>query len=186
MKNVLYILAIFLITSCASGIGMGYVGATIIDIEGRSFVYGTLKDQKSILYKEFMIDAALATKEFRCGGNPNSSLKYLAEGYCPYTDNGVYPRDKDLDKICKLDDPNSLLYERRGVISYGDVVNFSCIKDNITEQVFYSAKSLTKETEKNMNQLSQYWGVSNADAYSVFSSPLFKTISRSPSVIAST
>ena len=185
MKYVLYVLAIFIVSSCATGVGLGYVGSTTIDIDGRTFVYGTLRDQKSILYKEFMIDAALATKEFRCGGNPNSPIDYLAEGYCPYTDNGVYPRDEDLDKICKLDDPKSLLYERKGEISYSNVVKFSCIKDNITEQVFITAKSLTKGIEKNMNQFTSnlnqvsQMGISlPTETFGVFYSPLFKSIKK--------
>lgn len=166
--------------SCAGSGAINYSGSgyNFINIEGKQYIYSPLKEQESIFYKKFILDVDSLKKEFSCGGNPNSPIDYMARLYCPYTDNGVYPRDIDLNNICKLNNPNSTLYERNGVIAYNSYVEFTCITDNTTEQIFYTARSLTKEVEKKMNQLSQMWGVKNEDAYAVFSSPLFKSIKK--------
>ena len=180
MRILSYLLTIFLITSC-TGMSLIYSQAqnvNQIEIDERLFYWGPVKNQESIFYKTFVFDISLAKKELRCGGNPNDRFEYLARAYCPATDNGVYPRDIDLERICKLDNQNSSLYERKGIITLYGSVAFTCLNDNTVEQIFYTARELTKDVEKKMNALGKNWGVSNADVYEVFSSPLFKTIKK--------
>jgi len=180
MKFVIYLLTVFLISSCGTT-QLYNQGAFIkqIEIDGRIFIWGPVKDQQSPFYKKFIFDLDNVQKEFGCGGDPDTMiLEYQKKRYCPKTENGLYPRDIDLERICKIDNPNSFLYDRKGLITYTRSVEFTCINDNTVEQIFYTARELTKDTEKRMNELSQYWGISNVNAYKVFATPLFQTIKK--------
>ena len=151
MKKILISITIlFIIASCANlspnSLGNLGTGWNFTTAGGKDFIYSPLREQESIFLKSFIFDMEPVIKEFRCGGT------------CPYTENGVYPRDEDLEKICKLDDPKSSLYERRGVISYTTGVVFSCRKNNTEEIIFRTVKKLTKEKEKESIEFEKYFG----------------------------
>ena len=116
-------------------------------------------------------------KELRCEGKPNDGMYHFG-GYCPYADNGILPTDQDLDRVCKLDDPNSFLYKRTGDITYWSGVQFSCIKNNISEKINYVVKNFSKGAEGNVEALAVIKKISEQEVYRNWQTPIFKNISK--------
>ena len=154
-KYIFQLICLVLIASCSTGIYFVLPGTDLIknnvkevnkiDIDGTEFLYGEKRYQSSLFVKSFIFDMPASMKDMYCGGNENSSIDYMARLYCSYTDHGVYPRDEDLNKICRLDNSDSELYSRSGLVSYDSNITFSCLDKNVMgEKINYAISTFSK------------------------------------------